>query len=122
AARVSRVCGADPAALAGRPMPTAPVSTASGAEPTATMLADDGERDPVTLADRIGDMAGVFDEVAAGCRADTVIWLGGALLAPSAVACHLLEECLVHGHDIARASGRPWPIQSRHARLAIEGA
>jgi hypothetical protein len=122
AAHVSHVCGADTDALAGRTLPAVTVSTASVAELTAAMLADDSERDPAVLADRIGALADAFDEIAAHCEADTVTWLGGARLAPSAVACHLLEEFLVHGHDIARASGRPWPIQRRHARLAIEGA
>jgi hypothetical protein len=36
------------------------------------------------------------------------------------VAGHLLEECLVHGHDIAKATGRPWPIRRHHALLAID--
>ncbi|GAA5149916.1 hypothetical protein GCM10023321_14510 [Pseudonocardia eucalypti] len=39
---------------------------------------------------------------------------------PPAAACHLLEECLVHGHDIATATGRPWPIGRDHALLAVE--
>ncbi|MEV6160034.1 hypothetical protein AB0L53_57815 [Nonomuraea sp. NPDC052129] len=34
---------------------------------------------------------------------------------------HLLEECLIHGHDIATAAGRSWPIQRHHALLAVEG-
>jgi hypothetical protein len=121
-AHVSHVCGADMDALAGRTLPTGTVNTASVAQLTASMLADDSERDPAALADRIDAFALEFDEVAAHCEADTVTWLGGARLAPSAVACHLLEEFLVHGHDIAHAGDRPWPIQRRHARLAIEGA
>lgn len=36
------------------------------------------------------------------------------------MACHLLEECLIHGHDIAGAIGRPWRIQRHHALLALE--
>jgi hypothetical protein len=123
AAHVSHVCGVDRDALAGtRTLPTIAVNTASVAELTAAMLADDSERDPAALAHRIVASADEFDDVADHCRADTVTWLGGARLAPSAVACHLLEEFLVHGHDIARAGGRPWPIQRRHAVLAIEGA
>ena len=122
AAHVSHVCGADADALAGRELPTVTVSHASVAELTAAMLADDSERDPAVLADCIGTLADEFDEVAARCQLDTTSWLGGARLAPSVVACHLLEEFLVHGHDIARASGRPWPIHRRHALLAIEGA
>jgi hypothetical protein len=92
------------------------------AEANAKMLAEDGERAPSVLADRIGTLANEFDDVASRSRAATVDWLQGACLPPSAVACHLLEECLIHGHDIARATGRSWPIQRHHALLAVEGA
>jgi hypothetical protein len=54
-------------------------------------------------------------------RVGTVGWLQGVRLPASAVACHLLEECLMHGHDIARAVGRSWLIQRHHALLAVEG-
>jgi hypothetical protein len=37
------------------------------------------------------------------------------------VACHLLEECLVHGHDLATTVSRPWPIKRAHALLVVEG-
>src|SRR5205823_9713573 len=77
AAHVSHVCGADTDALAGRTLPAVTVSTASVAELTAAMLADDSERDPAVLADRIGALADAFDEVAARCEAHTVTWLGG---------------------------------------------
>jgi hypothetical protein len=87
----------------------------------AKLLAADGERDPAVLADRIATLAGEFDDVASRSRAATVGWLQGARLPPAAVACHLLEECLTHGHDIARATGRPWPIPRHHAVLAVEG-
>jgi hypothetical protein len=91
------------------------------AEVNAKLLAEDGERDPAALADRIGTLANEFDDVASRSREATIDWLQGTRLPPSAVACHLLEECLVHGHDIARATGRPWPIQPQHALLAVEG-
>ncbi|MGH3761405.1 hypothetical protein [Actinophytocola sp.] len=89
-----------------RPVPEAIVTTAGMAEANAKLLAEDGERDPAVLADRIGTLANEFDAAASRSRAVTVDWLQGAQLPPSAVACHLLEECLVHGHDIARATGR----------------
>ena len=37
------------------------------------------------------------------------------------LACVLLGEIVVHGHDIARTIGRPWPIDPRAATLIIEG-
>ena len=33
----------------------------------------------------------------------------------------LLGELVVHGHDVARALGRPWPIDPGHAALIVEG-
>jgi SCP-2 sterol transfer family protein len=43
-------------------------------------------------------------------------------LPASAVACHLLEELLVHGFDVAQATRARWKIEPAHAVLAIEGA
>jgi hypothetical protein len=122
AAHLSHVFRFDTDAVAGRPVPEAVVTTAGMAEVNAKMLAEDGERDPDALADRIGTLANEFDDVASRSRAATVDWLQGTRLPPSAVACHLLEECLIHGHDIAKVTGRPWPIQRHHALLAVEGA
>jgi len=121
-AHLSHVFRFDTDAIAGKPVPQAIVTSAGMAEVNAKMLAEDGERDPAVLADRIGTLANEFDDVAARSRAATVDWLQDTRLPPSAVACHLLEECLIHGHDIAKATGRPWPIQRHHALLAVEGA
>ena len=121
AAHLSHVLRFDTDAVAGRPVPEAVVTPAGMAEVNARMLAEDGERDPAALADRIGMLATEFDDVASRSRAATVGWLQDLRLPPSAVACHLLEECLIHGHDIARATGRPWPIRRDHALLAVEG-
>lgn len=121
AAHLSHVFRTDADAIAGRPIPPVTVTTAGMAELTEAWLAEDAARDPRVLADRIEELAETFDVVASRCTSTDVAWLQGARLSPSAVACHLLEECLVHGHDIARALGRPWPIRRRHARLAVEG-
>ena len=120
AAHLSHSFRADTDALAGRPVPEAIVTKVGIADATAKLLADDGERDPAVLADRIATLAGEFDDVASRSQSATVEWLQGACLPPSAVACHLLTECLVHGHDIAKATGRPWSIQPCHALLVVE--
>ena len=120
AAHLSHCFRADTDALAGRPVPETIVTKAGIAEATAKLLGEDRERDPAVLADRIAALAGEFDDVASGPQSATVDWLQGIRLPPSAVACHLLEECLVHGHDIAKVTRRPWPIQPRHALLAVE--
>jgi hypothetical protein len=121
AAHLAHVFRLDTDAIAGRALPQATVTTVGMAEINAKMLAEDGERDPAVLAARIAALAHEFDGVASCSRATPVDWLQGARLPPSAVACHLLEECLIHGYDIARAAGRSWPIQRRHALLAVEG-
>lgn len=121
AAHLSHAIRGDTEVLAGRPIPPATVTKAGMDDFTARMLAEDGERDPAVLAERIGALAGEFDDTASRAPEDPVSWLQGAPMPPSAVACHLLEECLVHGHDIARATGQEWPISRRHAVLVVEG-
>lgn len=121
AAHLSHVFRLETDAIAGRPAPPATVTAAGMAEFNEGMLAADRERDPAVLADRIGALADEFEEAAARSTDDTVSWLQGARMAPSAVACHLLVECLIHGHDIARATDLRWPIAHRHALLAVEG-
>jgi len=121
AAHLSHVFRFDTDAIAGKPVPQATVTATGMARVNARMLAEDGERDPTALADRISALADEFDDVASRSRAATVGWLQGTRPPPSVVACHLLEECLIHGHDIAGATGRPWPIRRHHALLAVEG-
>lgn len=119
AAHLSHVFRFDIDAIAGHPVPDAVVTAPGMAELNAKLLADDGDRDPAVLADRLAALADGFDDVAV--EAPHVDWLQGVPLPPSVVAGHVLEECLIHGHDIAAATGRPWPIRRRHALLAIEG-
>ncbi len=38
-----------------------------------------------------------------------------------ALTCHLLNETVVHGYDIARAVGLPWLIDPSHAALIFQG-
>lgn len=121
AAHLSHVFRLDTDAIAARPLPAVTVTTEGMAAFNEAKLDEDGERNPDALAERISALADEFDEIAAGAHAATVAWLQGVRLPPSAVACHLLEECLTHGHDIARAAGRPWRIRRHHALLAVEG-
>lgn len=72
AAHLSHVFRFDTDAIAGRPVPDATVTRAGMAEVNAKMLAEDDVRDPAVLANRIGTLAGKFDEVASRSRAATV--------------------------------------------------
>ncbi|QFU92723.1 hypothetical protein YIM_37830 [Amycolatopsis sp. YIM 10] len=121
AAHLSHVFRFDTDAIAGKPVPDAVVTSAGMAEVNAKMLTRDEERDPAALADRLGALAVEFDDVVSCSRTATTGWLQGVRVPPSVVACHLLEECLMHGHDIAEAVGRPWAISRHHAVLAVEG-
>lgn len=46
---------------------------------------------------------------------------GEQLIGADAALGILLGELVVHGHDVARALGRPWPIEPTHAALIVEG-
>jgi uncharacterized protein (TIGR03083 family) len=46
----------------------------------------------------------------------------GVAMTPATVAAIVLGEQLIHGLDLARAAGRPWPIEAADARLVIPGA
>jgi hypothetical protein len=47
--------------------------------------------------------------------------LEGMLVPRTHFACHLLNESLVHGLDIAKAAGIRWPIEAAHAALVLRG-
>jgi len=122
ACHVSHVITADTDALAGRPPPTAELTPAAVAVLTDAMLADDPERDVGVLADRIEALLADFLVVSDAPASEQVTWLGDIRLPASAVACHLLEELLVHGFDMATATNGAWTIAPAHAALAIVGA
>jgi hypothetical protein len=122
ACHVSHVIKKDTDALTRRELPFVELSPQSVAVWTKAMLADDPERDVTVLADRINALGSVFLELRAEPPTEPVTWVGGTQLTPSAVACHLLEELLVHGYDVAKAARARWHIEAAHAALAIVGA
>ena len=122
ACHVSHVIAADSDALADRPPPTTELTPAAVAVLTDAMLADDPERDLDVLADRIEVLLADFLAVSEAPPSEEVTWLGGIRLPSSAVACHLLEELLVHGFDMATGTDGEWTIAPAHAALAIVGA
>jgi hypothetical protein len=82
-------------------------------------LAGDPERDLSELASRIEQRgAELVTSVASAAPDHKAAWLAGAVVPAPALPTHLLLECLVHGHDIARASGRRWPIARSDAAIA----
>jgi uncharacterized protein (TIGR03083 family) len=93
------------------------------AESNAAALAEITERDCCALADRVE--AGMV-ELAAAARAQPgnpdVAWHAGLPLPLLSVCALILGELLVHGYDIARASGQPWAIPPADAGLVFAGA
>ena len=122
ACHVSHVIERDTDALTGRPLPDVELSPDAVAAWTNSMLEDDPERDLTRLADRIDALGATFLGLQADPPSDAVTWIGGIQLPPYAVACHLLEELLVHGYDAAQAARTRWRIAPAHAALAIVGA
>jgi uncharacterized protein (TIGR03083 family) len=86
------------------------------------VLADDPVRDLDTLADRVDAGAATYLEVAGAVDQDAPIdFFTGMRVHASAVSATLLGEALVHGYDIAKAEGLPWPIDPEFAVLTLEG-
>ena len=83
----------------------------------------DRERDPKAIADRIEQRAEEFLAECAGRSPDEPhAWMvDGTTLPLAALACHLLNETVMHGADVARAELRPWRIDRRSAVLIVEG-
>lgn len=90
---------------------------------TMTGVNTDPERDLHVLADRIDSRAGAFlDTLDAESVGRSHAWIvEGVTAGLPMLMCHLLNETIVHGYDIARGDGRRWPIPRSHAALVVEG-
>lgn len=90
---------------------------------TTTAVAQEPERDPRILAERIEVRAAEFLKLCETARPDDRSpWLvEGTKVSRATFVCHVLNESVVHGYDIARAEGRPWTIDRSHAALIVLG-
>lgn len=78
------------------------------------------ERDPGLLLDRLrGDIDRLLSCCAGRDPDEVVPWLGDARVPLAGLLAHLVNELLVHGHDIARATGQPWSLPPRDAVLFL---
>jgi uncharacterized protein (TIGR03083 family) len=101
------------------PIDTASVDTISRMNALALELYP--ERDPVRLAERLrADIAEVLLVSADLDPEKPVWWLGGSRVPVAGVLAHLVNEMLIHGLDIARATRRPWPIPASCAGLFLD--
>ncbi len=92
-------------------------------EATVLGVQADAERDLGVIADRIDARATEFFAAMRGPSAlDLRPWLvAGTKVRLATLTCHLLNETMVHGYDIARADGRRWTLDRSHATLVLEG-
>jgi uncharacterized protein (TIGR03083 family) len=101
------------------PISTASVDTISRMNALALELYP--ERDPARLAERLrADVAEVLLVSADLDPEKPVWWLGGSRVPVAGVLAHLVNEMLLHGLDIARATRRPWPVPAPYAGLFLD--
>ena len=93
--------------------------------PTLSQVLIDGEgrRTPSEMADRIDASVAAFLAAMEAAGGDsTHSWLiQGSEMPLSTLTCHILNELTIHGLDIARAEGVPWPVDKGHATLIVQG-
>ncbi|WP_433314072.1 maleylpyruvate isomerase family mycothiol-dependent enzyme [Micromonospora chersina] len=78
-------------------------------------------RDPAQLLDRLRRDVDRLLAVCADRSPDEVVpWLGDARVPLPGLFAHLVNELLLHGWDLARATGRPWSVPSRDAVLFLD--
>ncbi len=83
----------------------------------------DPERDLGVLADRIDERAAEFFAESTSRSADERhAWLVEGTTAPQVMlTCHLLNETVMHGYDIALTGGAPWKIEPAYAAMVVAG-
>ena len=85
----------------------------------AQLIAGFNDRDPQVLSSRLTSAIDEFLTITRerSPREPFRAWEGESDL--EAATATLLSELLVHGHDIARASGRPWRVGEAEANLGL---
>jgi uncharacterized protein (TIGR03083 family) len=99
-----------------------PVALDDVADHNAEFLSDNPERDPRILADRFENNELALTTYVGSLDGDPAVEVFDEVVVPmSTLLAVELGEVLVHGYDIAGASGLDWPIGSQHAALAVGG-
>lgn len=91
------------------------------ADANARLLAHFTCRDVAASAVRLRRYTGeLLAAAAARHPADQVPWLGGSRLSIAGLVSHMINELVVHGWDIARATSTPWPMDPHLAGLFFD--
>jgi Mycothiol maleylpyruvate isomerase N-terminal domain/SCP-2 sterol transfer family len=86
------------------------------------MLAEDRERDPKRVADRIdGYTEEFFDAIGRAKWTEPVVWHGRVRIPAYCLPSLLLNETEIHGLDIARGEDRTWEIPKPQALNILIG-
>ena len=105
---------------------SAPGTPRGAAELNARAVTAEAERQSQALADMLVTAAGDFLAASAELPPDhpmpSQYFQGEMTLDLAGVTGAELGEVLVHGYDIAKATGRPWPVAADDARLALRAA
>lgn len=92
---------------------------------TTSAASADPERDLGVLADRIQERAARYlrtlDEPGKPSSSARPWLVDGVEVSTTTLTCHLLNETVVHGWDIARPSGVDWPVDPASAAMVIDG-
>lgn len=90
---------------------------------TTMLVAGESERDLGAIATRIDASVAALLAVLRDSEGDPARpWVVGGVEFPvSSIACHALNELVVHGGDIAKADGAPWPVERAYAALVVQG-
>ncbi|MCT9929665.1 maleylpyruvate isomerase family mycothiol-dependent enzyme [Planotetraspora sp. A-T 1434] len=85
------------------------------------VLSEYTERDPEALAERLrADIDRILEGSERLDPAKPVLWLGSARVPVAGVVAHLVNELMIHGWDIARATGARWPMRPQDAALFFD--
>ena len=105
---------------------SAPGTPRGAGELNARAVTTETERRPQALADMLVTAVGDFLAASAKLSPDhpmpSQYFQGEMALDLAGATGAELGEVLVHGHDIAKATGRPWPLAADDARLALRAA
>lgn len=84
-------------------------------------IADIPETDPYKLSQLMSGAARCLLDATEGRPGDQPVTYYGLRCSLAHMVGIELAEWVLHAYDIAKASGRPWPIDPLHARLSLHG-